>query len=370
MLTRLLLSFSLVFAFFWGTASLEQAVRLFDRVISDGRDIPVFVDYVLASLPRVSFVAIPLAGLIAAMNVVYRHNAEHGTVAIASFGIGPVRTLLPFSALGAAAFLISSLLAHLFVPAANAQIADLSRKAQSLFDSGRIDIGRFLFPADGIVIFAGGTMPENRLSRIFIHDSRDAVSHRSYFGETASFAMLDSSPTLVIENGQVQERSLPKNTLSVLEFEEITVKLSPRAGTTTLGNRQLREISSWRMLADPFGVAKESGASISAVIATLNIRLSDSLHALLLPILGAAAMTLTSLYRRAAWQTVTAAITLVTVTYALTAYFKDSVKAEPHLFLLVYVTPIGLLSSILLCVAFAVTAPFGLPLSRPQIRST
>ena len=118
-LSQLLVSFGFFSLVLVGIYWINQAVIIFDRLISDGQTANVVMAFMALSLPGVIANVLPLSAFAASLYVTNRLNSESELVVMQATGFSPFRLSLPYCTFGILVFLMLSVLVHVLAPAAS-----------------------------------------------------------------------------------------------------------------------------------------------------------------------------------------------------------------------------------------------------------
>ncbi|MEM9638612.1 MAG: LptF/LptG family permease, partial [Pseudomonadota bacterium] len=174
MLSQLLLLFgffSLVLvAVFW----INQAVVLFDRLISDGQSALVFLEFTALGLPKLITTVLPISAFAAAVYVTNRMNNESELTVMQATGTGPFRLARPVVTFGVIVFLMASILQHFLLPMALQQLTQREAEISQNATSRLLTEGAFLHPSRAVTFYAREITEDGVLRDVFLSDRRKA----------------------------------------------------------------------------------------------------------------------------------------------------------------------------------------------------
>ena len=126
---------------------INQAVRLFDRLIGDGQSAKVFAEFTALMLPDVIRLVLPMSAFAAAVYVTNRLSSDSELVVMQSTGFSPRRLARPVLYFGCIIALMMSLLTHILVPASLQQLRLRESEIAQNVTSKLLTEGAFLHPA-------------------------------------------------------------------------------------------------------------------------------------------------------------------------------------------------------------------------------
>ncbi len=279
LLVQLAMIAIVLFAVYW----INRSIRIFNTLMTDGQTVVTFLEYSFYLIPQALNAILPAAAFWAATYSTYVMYSDKEMEVFQGSGMGPFRLVRPYAVFGLLAFAVASVLLHFIVPAGHRGNQQVSEKVRNDFASRRIQAGRFLFPADGIMIFVRGILPDGQFDRIFIYDSRDPTSETTYFAESASLYRNDGTTSLIMRNGQIQELKLKEKSLVGFNFAELKIDLPAPSIIPNQQNLDIKSLSTWDLL----------GRELSRDSAQEALeRFSRSLYSLLFPLLGVSTLIL------------------------------------------------------------------------------
>lgn len=312
MLSQLLVVFgffSLVLvAVYW----VNSAVRLFDRLISDGQSAAIFLEFTALSLPTIIANVLPISAFVATVFVLSRLARESELVVMQAAGGSPwrlVRPVLWFS-LVVAAFL--SVVVHVLEPASRGQLAERNAQIAQNIGARLLTEGSFLHPGDGITLFIREITADGELRDVFLSDNREGRGRTDYTARTALLLPAAEGPKLVMLDGLAQGMGGDGRRLSLTGFDEITYDLAPLIGGGG-PDLQLRELSTPTLLRAAPETLSEIGASRAEALQEGYDRLAHPLLAVVTAVIGGAALLLGGFSRTGHWRQILGAITVMAI---------------------------------------------------------
>ena len=150
-----------------GVSWINQAVRLFDQLISDGQPAGVFIEITALTLPNVIRIMLPIAAFAASLHVANRLTSESEILAVQSAGWSRLRLMRPALAFGLIVALLVSILTHVVVPTSAKRLAEHREAISANILPRLLAEGEFLHPTNGISFYIRDITPSGELTDIF-----------------------------------------------------------------------------------------------------------------------------------------------------------------------------------------------------------
>ena len=275
--------FSLVLvAIYW----INQAVRVFDQLISDGQTAGAVMAFTALTLPRVIASVMPISAFAASVYVTNRLNSESELVVVQATGFSPFRLAVPYLTFGVFVAILTSVLFHVLVPAANReadrQRAELANNMTSRF----LSPGEFLHPTKGVTFYIGEMTPAGVLRSVFLTDARDAEFQTTYVAREAFLLADNTGPKLVMLDGMAQSISAVGQRLSVTRFDEFSYDIGRLISAVRPPQPNPRQLSSIDLLRAGPALIEVVNSTPEAFSWELHSRISSSLLAVTVALSG------------------------------------------------------------------------------------
>ncbi|MEI4487219.1 LPS export ABC transporter permease LptF [Frigidibacter sp. MR17.14] len=269
---------------------INQAVALFEQLISDGQSAMVFVRFSALTLPNVIRLVLPVAAFVAAVYVTNRLSAESELTVMQATGFSPWRMARPAVYFGAIVAALLLVLTHVLVPATRGELATQRFQIANDATAKLLVEGSFQHPAKGITIYIREVATDGQLHDVYISDARDPASRTSYFGKRALLARDDTGPKLIMFEGMAQTYSPDNRRLAVTHFTDFTYDIGALITQTERGTIDIRELSTMRLVAeDPADLALTE-STVHEFRVEAQSRIAQPLTAAALAVLGVATM--------------------------------------------------------------------------------
>lgn len=270
MLSQLLVLFGffalVLVVIFW----INQAVHLFDRLITDGQTAFVFLEFTALGLPRLITVVLPIAAFASAVYVTNRLNDESELTVMMATGNSPWRLVRPVLVFGLMAGAMMSVLSHFLVPLAAAQLSKREVEISTNIAARLLTESTFLSPADGVTFYTRTVGTDGVLRDVFLSDRRDEAHQIIYSAQEAYLVRNRDRTSLIMVNGMAQFFSGSDQRLSTARFQDFSFDI------TSLMQRQMDVEPSIEYLITPQLLS--GWAEIAAVYETTTGAVAEEVH--------------------------------------------------------------------------------------------
>lgn len=290
---------------------INQAVDLFDSLLADGQNVRVFVEFTLLALPRIMLLVLPISAFVAALYIFNRMTTESELVVLQTAGLGPVRLLRPVLLFGLLLAALIAVSAHILTPASRTQFNERSAQVSQDLAGRFLRAGEFIHPTRGLTVFIREITEIGEFRDVFLQDRTDPRTETTYTAQRALLVEGPDGPRLVMFDGMAQGRDLISERLSIVQFDDFTYAL---AGLIDLGQervRDIRELSTRTLLTADEAEAEAFGSSVLDMRFIAHDRIVKSLFALMIPVIGAAALMTGTFSRFGVWPQILMAVGLM-----------------------------------------------------------
>jgi len=257
---------------------VNRAVSLFDQLIGDGQSLAVFLEFTALSLPMMVRVVLPIAAFVSALYVTYQLLRGNEVAVLQAAGVSALRLARPYAVFGLIVAAFLTLLMHILIPEARAQLAARQADLASNVTAGLLRPGVFQHPAPGITVFIAEISPDGALGGVFLSDARDPGLRVDYTARQALIVPGPLGPKLVMIDGQAQLLDAPDARLSVTGFADFTYDLSVLAGDRARP-RAVQEVPTRELWSAAPALLAETGATLGQVRYELAVRMVYGLGA-------------------------------------------------------------------------------------------
>lgn len=302
MLAQLLLLFGffalVLVAVFW----INRAVSLFDRLIGDGQTALVFLEFTALGLPKLITTVLPIATFAAAVYVTNRLNNESELTVMQATGSGPWRLARPVLVFGLVSALMMTVLSHLLVPTAQAQLSEREVEISRNVTSRLLTEGTFLNPADRVTFYTREIGADGVLRDVFLSDRRNLEQRIIYTAAEAYLVRNDAGTTLIMVDGLAQRLDTPQARLSTAKFQDFSFDISSLINTDTEVMGSIRNMRSWALMGDWTAIAADTGASFGAIADELHGRFAQPLFCVVAAMIGFSTLMIGGFSRFGVWR--------------------------------------------------------------------
>ena len=337
---------------------VNNTVKVFDRLISDGHSAAVVLEFTLLSLPNVVRSVLPIAAFGAAVYVTNRLSSESELTVMQATGFSPWRLAWPVIVFGVITATMMSIMTHTLVPVSLQQLRDRETDIAKDLYARLLRPGTFLHPAKGITLYIRDISDDGRLSDIFVSDRRNPDVSNIYTAKTA-YLMRDTRGTkLVMVNGLVQVLSTKDQLLSTTSFEDLSYDISALIKTRTDKNRNIKQIPTGELLRWSGQIAEQNGVSLGRVLQEAHGRFQQPLLCLVAALIGFSTLLTAGFSRFGIGRQIVFAIALLVLIKLTESVMIDPVRATPNLWPLISAPPLVGCLFTLGCLSSVARPPF------------
>lgn len=269
---------------------INRAVVLFDQLIANGESAVVFLEFTALSLPNVVRLVLPVAAFAASLYVTNRLMSESELVVVQATGLSPARLIRPVLIFGCIVFVMSSVLAHVLVPASQARLSERSAEIAENMTARLLREGQFLHPATGVTFYIREVSSIGALQDVFLSDARNPDRRVAYSAREALLIRGEQAPSLVMIDGMAQSYGVGNKRLSVTRFDDFTIDLSDLVESSARTQLSPRELPTPALLEAGDDIQALTGATHSTLVAEAHERFSNALNGLVAPLFAFAAL--------------------------------------------------------------------------------
>jgi len=317
---------------FW----INQAVRMFDRLIGDGQPAWVFLEFTALTLPGVIGVVLPIAAFASAVYVTNRLSTESELTVMQATGYSPWRLARPVLIYGAIIAVMMSMLTHLLIPTSLGKLRLRTAEVSQNITAKLLTEGEFLHPAPGITFYIRDITPEGELRDLFLSDRRDPDNPVTYTSSKAFLVREGGSTKLVMLDGLSQNLRRTGNRLFTTQFEDFSYDISSliSRGGITLNNIAFAPTP--ELLFSPQAAAERTGSTPGQVMFEAHGRFNQALLCIIAALMGFATLLLGTYSRFGVWWQILLAFVLLIGIKLIEGMVAGPVLARATLWPLLY----------------------------------
>lgn len=352
LLSQLLLLFGFFSIVLVSVYWINRAISLFDQLIADGQTAFVFLEFTLLALPYVIMIVLPISAFVSTIYVINRLTSDSEIVVMQTSGASTLRIGRGVFLFGVIVALLVGILAHILVPAARSELAGRSAEVSRDISARFLKEGQFVHPTKGITVYVRRITERGIMEELFLEDRRNPASVVTYMAEQALLVRQETGPRLVMLNGLAQTLQAETRRLNTIAFDEFAYDIGALISTGSVRQRDLRELPTFVLLnPSPAALAGTAGNRADFLFAGHD-RFARSLMAIIVPMLGFAALMLGGFSRFGIWQQVLIAVVLIILVQMVANASEEIARQDESLVLMAYLAPaIGFVITALLIVA-------------------
>ncbi|MCK0166077.1 LPS export ABC transporter permease LptF [Jannaschia sp. S6380] len=330
--------FSLVLvAVYW----VNRAISLFDSLIAGGSSVITFLEFTALALPNVIYAVLPVSALVATLYGINRLSSDSEMVVAQTTGLSPWRLARPVLAFGLVVALMVSVLGHVLVPLSRTALAErgaeLSRDVTARF----LKEGEFLHPGRGVTVYVREITPQGELLGLFLQDRRNAAMRTSYTAERAILVRVDGTTRLVMFDGMAQTLQVEDRSLVTTTFQDFAYDLAGLAGGDDGARRRdPREMPTPALLRADAETQAVTRKDVAKLRSEGNVRFSEALFALGLPLLALGFLMLGGYSRFGLWRQILGAVVAAILLKMLANVTETAARDDAALWWTVYIPAI------------------------------
>lgn len=315
---------------------VNQAVRLFDRLIGGGQPAWVFAEFTALTLPNVIRLVLPMSSFAAAVYVTNRLSSESELVVMQSTGFSPWRLARPILYFGMVIGLMMSILTHLLVPQSLARLqlreAEVAQNVTAKF----LTEGTFLHPSPGVTFYIREITPSGALEDVFLSDRTDPKRSITYSAAKAYLVSEDGRTNLIMVDGLTQTFIKDGKRLFTTHFSDLAYDVDSLLQKKATAPRNIRHISTLELLQDFDTIALEAKTPPGRVLEEAHGRINQAFLCAVAALIGFSTLLIGGFSRFGVWRQIIGALLLLVVIKLVEGLVSDPVRANPNLWFLVY----------------------------------
>ncbi|MCZ4351511.1 LPS export ABC transporter permease LptF [Roseovarius aestuarii] len=292
---------------FW----INKAVRMFDRLISDGQSTWIFAEFTALTLPAVVGMVLPIAAFAGAVYVTNRLSTESELTVMQATGYSPWRMARPVVYYGLIIAVMMSILAHFLIPASLKQLdvrmVEISRNVTSKL----LTEGEFLHPAAGVTFYIREITPEGELRNVFLSDRRQADNLVTYTSASAYLVQEGGGTKLVMVDGLAQNLRSKGNRLFTTNFDDFSYDISRLISVDSVNADRITYATTADLLRNPAAVAERTGVTLGVAVSALHARFTQAFLCIIAALIGFATLLQGGYSRFGVWRQILTAFVLL-----------------------------------------------------------
>ncbi|MEI4261970.1 LPS export ABC transporter permease LptF [Roseovarius sp. D0-M9] len=317
---------------FW----INKAVRMFDRLVSDGQSSWVFVEFTALTLPGVIGVVLPIAAFAGAIYVTNRLSTESELTVMQATGYSPWRMARPVLYFGVIVALMMSLLSHVLIPLSLQQLETRRAEVSGNITAKLLTEGEFLHPAAGVTFYIRQITPQGELRDVFLSDRRRAEAPTTYTSSKAYLVQEGGGTKLVMLNGLAQNIAADGQRLFTTHFDDFSYDISRLVSTSALNLDRITFATTPELIRNPGAVAERTGVTLGVAVTTLHARFAQAILCIVAALIGFATLLQGGFSRFGVWRQILTAFILLIGIKLIESVVAGPVLAAPMMWPLLY----------------------------------
>ncbi|AXI42663.1 LPS export ABC transporter permease LptF [Sulfitobacter sp. SK011] len=337
MLSQLLVLFGffalVLVALFW----INRAVVLFDRLIGDGQSALVFLEFTSLGLPKLITTVLPIAAFAGAVYVTNRMMSESELTVLQSTGTGPWRLARPVLAYGICVALMMSILTHILVPLAQAQLNQRENEISQNVTARLLTEGTFLHPTEKVTFYTRTIDADGVLRDVFLSDRRTPNEGVIYTAAEAYLVRNGDGTTLIMVDGLAQRLSTVDKRLATAKFRDFSFDISALVDKSTSGSQSIGNITTPDLISDWSNLEKRTGATAGVIAEEYHSRFAQPLFCIIAAMIGFSTLMVGGYSRFGVWREVVISFGLLITIDGIRGVLVDPVRSDGSAWPLMYV---------------------------------
>ncbi len=319
-------------AIFW----INRAVTLFDRLIGDGQSTLVFLEFTALALPRLILTVLPIATFAAAVYVTNRLNNESEITVMQATGSSPWHLARPVFIFGLVSAGMVAVLAHVLVPAAQAQLSKRTQEISQNVTARLLTEGEFLSPSKGVTFYTREIGEDGVLKDVFLADRRNAVEGVIYTASEAYLVREGMQTTLIMVDGLAQRMQVEGKRLSTAKFDDFSFDISNLVQQDSELATRVEFLNTVQLSRDTATLQQVTGASEGEIAEEFHSRFARPLFALVTALIGFSALLVGGYSRLGIWREIILAFALLILIDGMRGAISGEVVKSAELWPLIY----------------------------------
>ena len=313
--------FSLILTFIYWS---NRSVRTLDLLLGDGKSISVFINLTLLSLPNIILAILPVSGLISAIYLTNRLNADSELIILRSAGTSNLELSKPFLKLGLIVSLLVGVLSHQIVPTIKNSAKSMQNSVSNEINAMFLRSGEFFNPTQNLTIYIGKIKSNKELSNFFLEDNRDPKKLKTFISKTAYLSGNKDNPQIVLKDGSAQTYLTEEKSLDILYFKDFLYDFKVLYDKKVIKQKDtVKETRTTQLIESLISTDSLTRLDTESIKTEIHRRISETLLPTVIILLGFSCLIVTKFTRQQTWLPTAIAISLTVLLQLLANYFED-----------------------------------------------
>ena len=226
-LRRVAIMFLAVLGAAVGITWTVQVLQRIDFLTTSGQTFQTIIQFSSLLIPSAIPLVMPFALIIAITQTLSTMNQDSELVVINASGAPRSAVMRPILMLAAVISIVSFLVANYVDPYARMNMRAMIANASADLVNLIVQEGSFRKLADNLYIQVAERRADGSIGGLFIADSRDPSLDLIYYAADGGIATTETGANmLLMQNGEVQRRSVSDGTVSIIKFDSYAFDLS------------------------------------------------------------------------------------------------------------------------------------------------
>lgn len=336
MLSQLLVLFGffalVLVSIFW----INRAVVLFDRLIADGQNVFVFLEFTALGLPSLIETVLPIATFAAAVYVTNRMTSDSELTVLQATGSGPWRLARPVLVFGICVALFMATLSNFLVPMAQAELKEREIEVAQNVTARLLTEGTFLHPTAQVTFYTRIIDEDGVLRDVFVSDRRNPDQGIIYTAAEAYLLRSGDATTLIMVDGLAQRLERDGLRLATAKFADFSFDISALMRRDEIRQLNISNTTTPDLMAEWSTIAGQPDQSLGALVRELNSRISQPLFCIVAALVGFSTLLIGGFSRFGVWREIVIAFGLLIVLDGIRGTLSSQVSGNASLWPLMY----------------------------------
>ena len=336
MLSQLLVLFGffalVLVAIFW----INRAVVLFDRLIGDGQNSLVFLEFTALGLPGLIATVLPIATFAAAVYVTNRMTTDSELTVLQATGSGPWRLARPVLVFGMCIALSLTVLSNFLVPMAQAQLKEREQEIAQNVTARLLTEGTFLHPTRHVTFYTRIIDADGVLRDVFVSDRRNPDQGIIYTAAEAYLLRNGDATTLIMVDGLAQRLEQEGQRLATAKFADFSFDISSLVQSEKAATANIRNTTTPALLANWDSILAQPDRSAGELTEELHSRIAGPLFCIIAALVGFSTLLIGGFSRFGVWREIVLSFGLLILLDGARGTLSSQVSGNAALWPLVY----------------------------------
>lgn len=224
-----------------GVIWLTQSLRFIDRIVNNNLAFADFFYLTILVLPNIVAIILPVAAFCAALYAFHRLAGDSETIVLSAAGFS--RLALARPALYISVVIMAAMYAILLylMPLGARTLRETQYEFRNDLAGMAILEGVFNTPTANLTVYVREREPNGDMVGVLVHDNRNPEQPMTMMAEKATLLRTPQGPRLYMVNGNRQQLSADRQSLSLLYFDNYSLDLESYAQKEGQGWREPSE---------------------------------------------------------------------------------------------------------------------------------